>query len=76
MGNRFDNDFSNLDPDRRGSLIEYSPYMTLDAVVSYTYQEKHRLTLKVDNLTDENFYEKRGFNLPGRYIGLRYDYLF
>lgn len=76
VGDRLDNDFSNLDADRRGSLIEYAPYMTLDAVVGYTYQEKHRLTLKIDNLTDENYYEKRGFNLPGRYIGLRYTYLF
>jgi len=35
-----------------------------------------RLSLAVNNLTDENYYEKRGYNMPGRNwkIGLRHEF--
>lgn len=72
VGARLDNDFGNLDPVRRGALIEYTPYMTLDLVAAYTFQQQHTVSVRISNLTDENFYEKRGFNMPGRYAMLRY----
>ncbi len=72
VGSRFDNDFGNLDITRRGALIEYSPYMTLDLVASYTFQGQHTISARISNLTDENFYEKRGFNMPGLNAMLRY----
>jgi vitamin B12 transporter len=34
------------------------------------------LSLRVSNLTDENYYETRGFNLPGRATNLRYTFRF
>ncbi|MFN4144706.1 MAG: TonB-dependent receptor [Runella sp.] len=73
---RFDNDFGNLDLARRGALIEYAPYMTLDLVVACKIQKQHTIALRMNNLTDENYYEKRGFNLPGRYTTLRYTFRF
>ncbi|NJO03246.1 MAG: hypothetical protein HC880_17595, partial [Bacteroidia bacterium] len=36
------------------------------------YRDRHTLSLQISNLTDENYYEKRGFNLPGRAFYLRY----
>ena len=35
-----------------------------DVVVAAT--ERHILAVLVNNLTDENYYEKRDYNLPGR----------
>jgi outer membrane receptor protein involved in Fe transport len=52
--------------------IEYPEYMTLDFSVTGTYARRHAFTLYVNNLTNENYYEKRGYNLPGRNIAARY----
>ena len=41
-----------------------------DVVVTAT--ERHTLAVLVNNLTDENYYEKRGYNLPGRNLTGRY----
>jgi outer membrane receptor protein involved in Fe transport len=75
-GKRLDNDFGNLILERRGALIEYAPYMTLDLVASYTFEKQHTLSLRINNLTDENYYEKRGYNMPGRMISARYTFHF
>ncbi len=68
VGNRRDTDFT----DSRSPQIEYPRYMTLDFSVGYTLAERHTFSLLVNNLTDENYYEKRGFNLPGRNFTGRY----
>ena len=52
--------------------IEYPAFMVLDFTASYTFKKLHSVGLYVNNLTDENYYEKRGFNLPGRNVALRY----
>lgn len=68
VGQQMDFDFN----DPLFPLIEYPGFMVLDAVISYTYQQKHKVSLFINNITDENYYEKRGFNLPGRAFFLRY----
>jgi outer membrane receptor protein involved in Fe transport len=62
VGPRSDTDFT----DTRAPQIDYPAYMTLDFSAAYTLVARHTFTLQVGNLTDENYYEKRGFNLPGR----------
>ena len=54
--------------------MEFPRYMTLDLNVNYTMAKQHMISLRVANLTDENYYETRGFNLAGRSTGLRYTY--
>ena len=68
VGKRKDTDFN----DARSPEIVYPCFMVLDFSAGYTWAGKHSLTLFVNNLTDENYYEKRGFNLQGRNINLRY----
>jgi vitamin B12 transporter len=72
VGHRKDTDFT----DPSYPQIEYPAFMVLDLAASYTYARQHTLTLFVNNLTDENYYEKRGFNMPGRNIALRYSITF
>ncbi|MCF0040486.1 TonB-dependent receptor plug domain-containing protein [Dyadobacter fanqingshengii] len=56
--------------------IEYPNYMVIDFAAAFKITENHSLTLKVANATDENYYEKRGYNLPGRAISCRYAFSF
>ena len=62
VGPRYDTDYT----DTRAPQIEYPAYLTLDVSAACTLAKRHTFTLQVGNLTDENYYEKRGFNLPGR----------
>ncbi|GAC1381912.1 MAG: TonB-dependent receptor [Hymenobacter sp.] len=68
VGVRKDTDFT----DDKYPQIEYPRYMTLDLSAGYTFANQHTFALLVNNLTDENYYEKRGYNLPGRTISGRY----
>ncbi|MCX2485602.1 TonB-dependent receptor [Pedobacter sp. MR2016-24] len=68
VGNRKDTDFN----DDRSPEIVYPEFMVVDFAASYTYQQKHTLSFLMNNLTDENYYEKRGYNLAGRNFSLRY----
>lgn len=68
VGYRKDTDFN----DAYYPEIKYPPFMVMDFSASYTYAKRHSLTLFVNNLTDENHYEKRGYNLMGRNYALRY----
>ncbi len=52
--------------------IEYPNYMVFDFTAIYSFAQKHAIALKVSNLTDENYYEKRGYNLAGRGVSVRY----
>jgi vitamin B12 transporter len=67
-GKRKDTDFNDpLYPE-----IVYPEFMTMDFGASYTFKKKHTLSFLMNNVTDENYYEKRGFNLAGRNFSLRY----
>jgi vitamin B12 transporter len=72
VGNRTDTDFN----DPKFPLIEYPEFMVVDFSAGYTYAQKHTITLYVNNITDENYYEKRGYNLAGRNLALRYGFTF
>ncbi|BCO10366.1 TonB-dependent receptor [Desulfolithobacter dissulfuricans] len=56
--------------------IEYPSFTVADLVVGMSFKEHHRLTLKVDNLFDEYYYEKTGYPKPGRGLYLSYRYAF
>jgi len=72
VGNRMDTDFT----DPKSPQIEYPAFMTVDLAASYTYLQQHTLSLLLNNATDENYYEKRGFNMPGRNLNMRYSFTF
>lgn len=68
VGKRTDTDFNDaLSPE-----IVYPEFMVLDFGASYTYQKNHTLSFLMNNITDENYYEKRGYNLAGRNFAVRY----
>ncbi|WP_461142030.1 TonB-dependent receptor plug domain-containing protein [Spirosoma pomorum] len=72
MGHRKDTDFT----DAANPEIRYPEYLVLDLSASYTLAQHHTLGLQIANLTDENYYEKRGYNLPGRSLSVRYRFSF
>ncbi|MES2731436.1 MAG: TonB-dependent receptor, partial [Bacteroidota bacterium] len=72
VGRRKDTDFNDVG----FPAINYASFMVLDFVASYTVAQKHTIGLFVNNLTDENYYEKRGYNMPGRSVSLRYGFNF
>jgi outer membrane cobalamin receptor len=72
MGHRKDTDFT----DAANPEIQYPEYLVFDLSASYTVAKQHTLGLQVANLTDENYYEKRGYNLPGRALSVRYRFSF
>ncbi len=68
VGRRKDTDFT----DPKSPEVHYPAFMVLDLVASVKFAERYGFTLSVDNLTDENYYEKRGYNLNGRAFTARY----
>jgi vitamin B12 transporter len=77
VGRRFDTDWSYYLSNENGygtgnyADILYPAFMTLDWVNSFQLKN-YELSLLINNLTDENYYEKRGFNLMGRNYMLRF----
>jgi len=68
VGTRTDNDFSDFSD---VSDIEYPPFSTIDLTGGVRVTRRIRADVQVNNVTDENYYEKRGYNLPGRAFTLR-----
>lgn len=56
--------------------IEYPDFTVADLVIGYNFLEQHRIKLTVDNIFDEDYYEKKGFPKPGRAIYLSYTFSF
>ncbi|MBC7359554.1 MAG: TonB-dependent receptor [Desulfacinum sp.] len=56
--------------------IEYPPFTVVDLSLGVTFFKHHRLLLKVDNVLDKNYYEKRGYPKPGRSFFISYNYKF
>jgi vitamin B12 transporter len=67
-GHRKDTDFN----DPKSPEIVYPAFMVVDFYAGYTFAGKHLIGLFVNNITDENYYEKRGYNMQGRNINIRY----
>ena len=69
VGKRYDTD--NTDLIKRPE-IEYAKFMVLDCSTTIPVHKHNKLVLQVNNLTDENYYEKRGYNLAGRNFKISY----
>lgn len=67
VGRRLDTDFS------AGAVsdILYAPFVVVDLVGGMQVNSYTRIDAIIGNLTDENYYEKRGYNLPGRNLQIR-----
>ncbi len=57
-------------------VIEYPCFTVVDLVVGATFHRHHRVILRVDNLFDKYYYEKKGFPKPGISVYLSYRYQF
>ncbi len=68
VGRRLDSDFSNF---ADLSDVEYAPSLVMDLVAGVRIAGRYRVEGQVTNLTDENYYEMRGYNLAGRSLRLR-----
>jgi len=77
-GQRYDTDWAyylggaTINPDGNYADVKYPSFMVLDYMMTFRVAGQHQIALCIDNITDENYYEKRGFNLPGRAFYLRY----
>lgn len=60
----------------RSQPVEYPPHMTIDVMAGYRFLTHHQVSVRVSNLTDENYYEVRYQPMPGRFTSLRYTYNF
>ena len=60
----------------RNQLVTYPPHLTVDLVASYRLNAHHSIALRIQNVTDENFYEIRYQPMPGRNGSLRYTFHF
>jgi vitamin B12 transporter len=56
--------------------IEYPSFTVVDLVTGVNFFKHHRITLKVDNILDEDYYEKKGYPKPGRAFYASYRYKF
>jgi outer membrane receptor protein involved in Fe transport len=68
VGTRTDNDFSDFSD---VSDIEYPPFAVIDLTGGLRITRRVRADVQISNVTDENYYEKRGYNLPGRAFSVR-----
>jgi outer membrane receptor protein involved in Fe transport len=68
VSRRLDTDFTDF---ANVSDIEYPAVMVLDLSAGVRLSSRTRLDLALTNLTDENYYEVRGYPLPGRSVALR-----
>jgi outer membrane receptor protein involved in Fe transport len=48
--------------------VRYPRFLVLDASGWLRLSPRYRLGLALGNLTDESYYEVRGYNLPGRNV--------
>ncbi len=77
VGRRYDTDWSYYLSADNGygagtyADIRYPSFMVLDWSTSVR-KDKHELGLMINNITDENYYEKRGYNMMGRNFLVKY----
>lgn len=73
-----DNDFSSgrVFTNGNGGTYEYPAFTVADLSMGWNLQTAHRVTLKVDNLTDKYYVEKGDFPMSGRAFHAGYRYSF
>lgn len=67
VGNRVDTDYVAW---WAPGEIQYPAYLVLDLSGAARIGDRYRLGLEVRNLTDEDYFEVRGYNLPGRALAI------
>lgn len=60
---------------KNGQIIN-PRFMTFDAAAHYTLFDKLRLSLHLNNMLDEHYFEKDGYNMPGRNFLVSLSYRF
>lgn len=90
IGHRFEKDFigDKVRPTLNGlrekyqakyyakGLVEHPEFLVWDFSASYPIKEKITIGLNINNILDENYTEKDGFNMPGRNFALKASYNF
>lgn len=56
--------------------IDYPSFTVVDLLVGYNFLDHHRVALTIDNLFDEDYYEKKGYPKPGSSFLVSYTYSF
>jgi vitamin B12 transporter len=68
VGERQDTDFSDwMNP----GTVTFPSFLVLDAAADVRVGARYTLGARVENITDENYYEVRGYPLPGRALRLQ-----
>ncbi|RYG38361.1 MAG: TonB-dependent receptor [Burkholderiales bacterium] len=69
-----DNDFSSgrYFTNGAGGQYEYPSFLVYDITGRWRFLENNELSVKVDNLTDEYYFEKADYPLPGRSLFIEY----
>jgi outer membrane receptor protein involved in Fe transport len=63
VGDRLDTDFTDfLNP----GDVRYPEFLIVDLTTSLRLADRYSLSLEAANLTNENYYEVRGYSMPGR----------
>ena len=75
VGRMFDTDWITTSP-TYGDVLEYPTFTVVDLVFSWSFLEHHKLTFTVDNIFNEDYFEKIGYPKPGRSFFLNYAYNF
>ncbi len=72
-----DTDGTDLRPEMLNTdIIKHPAFLVFDVYLAYTLLKKFRFSIKLDNLLDENYYEKDTYNMPGRTITGGFTFLF
>jgi vitamin B12 transporter len=56
--------------------VLYPPFLVTDVSIRVRIDEHRSIGAAISNITDENYYEKRGFSLPGRSFAMDYELAF
>ncbi|MBA2670298.1 MAG: TonB-dependent receptor, partial [Gemmatimonadetes bacterium] len=68
VGVRQDTDFSDwMNP----GMVTFPSFLVLDAAADVRVGNRYTLGARVENITDENYYEVRGYPLPGRALRIQ-----
>ncbi|MBU1344197.1 MAG: TonB-dependent receptor [Proteobacteria bacterium] len=56
--------------------IEYPGFTVVDLSGGISFKEHHKIMIKIDNLLDHDYYEKKGYPKPGQSFYVSYRYTF
>ncbi len=73
VGQRLDSDFRDAND---VSDVVYPSFMVADLTTGLRLTDQYSVDVTISNVTDENYYEKRGYNLSGRAVKVRLVVLF